>query len=141
MINMKKAATGVTAIAASFLVSAAAHALTVTKTLTPVYPGTISGTTTYSANEVLDYKFTIASPYHFTFTATGTGGNFPFPIAISAAGTFGTYTEQFGPFPVHGTVDYTLTTAVPEPGVWVMLVGGFSLVGVAARRRSRAVVA
>jgi hypothetical protein len=140
-MRIKKAVTGVTTIAAALLISSAAQALTVTKTLHPVYPGTISGTTTYSANEVVNYTFTVAAPYHFTFTATGSGGNFPFPIEIEASGTSGTYTEKFGAFPVHGSISYSLTTAVPEPGVWLMLAGGFGLVGASARRRTRAVVA
>lgn len=141
MTAIKRAATSVTALAAMVLISSAAQALTVTKTLTPIYPGTITGTTPYSTSEIVKYTFTVAAPYHFTFTATGSGGNFPFPITILASGTSGTYTEQFGPFPVHGTISYSLTTAVPEPGVWLMLAGGFGLVGAAVRRRTGAVVA
>ena len=37
--------------------------------------------------------------------------------------------------------DLDATGAVPEPGVWLMLIGGFGLVGAAARRRRTAVAA
>lgn len=38
-------------------------------------------------------------------------------------------------------LQYNALAAVPEPASWAMMVGGFSLVGVAARRRRRVVVA
>ncbi len=138
MLSLKRAL-GVSAVAATLCLASPSQA--VTKILTPVYPGTITGSVTYTTNESLFFKFTIASPYKFKFTADGSGGNFPFPIDIAATGTSGTYTEKFGPFPVHGAVDYTLTTVVPEPAVWVLMIGGFGLVGLSARRRGSAVTA
>ena len=141
MTNIKRSMLGISAVAAALCCVAPAEAATVIKTLHPVYPGTISGVFTYTANEKVDFKFTVAAPYHFSFSADSSGPGFPFPIDISASGTAGTYTEVFGPFPVSGAVDYTLTTAVPEPGVWALMVAGFGLVGVSARRRGRAVAA
>ncbi len=141
MFSPKQSLIGITAMAATLVLAAPSHAATVIKLITPTYPGTVTGTTTYSTNETLDYKFTVAAPYRFSFTASGSGGTFPFPIVISATGTAGTYTEKFGPFPVKGTVDYSLTTVVPEPGVWILMIGGFGLVGLSARRRAHVVAA
>jgi|SRR5271156_7003702 len=92
----------------------------------------------YTSNEVIDFKFTVDAPLHFDFTATGSGGTFPFPIAVGASGTSGTYTEVFGPFPVHGTVSYTLTAAVPEVSTWAMMLLGFAGLGFAGYSRGRA---
>lgn len=120
---------------------AASPSQAVVKIITPVYPGTVSGSVAYTTNESLYFKFTVNSPYKFTFTADGSGGTFPFPIDLEATGTSGTYTEKFGPFPVNGVVDYILTTVVPEPGAWMLMVAGFGLVGASARRRGRAIAA
>ena len=139
MSNLKRTVLSVSAMAAALCVASPSQA--VVKVITPVYPGTVAGSLTYSNNESLFFKFTIAAPYKFTFTADGSGGTFPFPIDIEAVGTSGTYTEKFGPFPVHGTVDYMLTTAIPEPGVWILMVAGFGLVGFATRRRAAVVAA
>ena len=81
--------------------------------------------------------FTILAPYSFSFTATGSGGTFPFPIPVSASGTSGSYTETFGPLPVHGTVSYSLTTAVPEPATWSLMLLGLAALGGALRLRAR----
>jgi hypothetical protein len=139
MMKLKHALFGVSAIAAAACAAAPAQALTYV--LTPVYPGTISGTTPYAFNETLKYIFTIASPYRFSFTATGSGGTFPFPIGFTAMGGPGSYTQTFGPFPVTGTISYSLTTTIPEPGVWTMLIVGFGLVGISTRRRHSTVAA
>jgi hypothetical protein len=111
-----------------------AQALVVT--LTPIV-GTISGSETYTTNETIDFKFTIDAPDTFVFTAIGDGGSFPFPITETASGTSGTFTEVYGPFPVHGTVDYSLTSAVPEASTWAMMLLGFAGLGFAYRRTTK----
>jgi hypothetical protein len=130
-----------TTIALALSAAAAAipsTALAKTVNLTPLFPGTITGVVSpYLAGEVVYFKFTIAPNYHFVFTDTGTGGNFPFPIASTATGGAGNYTETFGPVPVHGQVDYTLTTAIPEPASWALMFVGFGLTGAIMRRRVR----
>lgn len=40
-----------------------------------------------------------------------------------------------------GTLNFDASPSVPEPAIWVFMVGGFGLVGFAARRRSIAVAA
>lgn len=46
-----------------------------------------------------------------------------------------------GGLPPFALLDGVSVTAVPEPATWALLIAGFGLVGVAARRRSRAVAA
>lgn len=36
---------------------------------------------------------------------------------------------------IRATLNYDLTDAVPEPATWVMMIGGFGLIGAAMRRR------
>lgn len=56
--------------------------------------------------------------------------------ASSNAALYATNVGSDGPPPVIGGIG-----AVPEPAAWAMLVMGFGLVGITARRRSRAVAA
>jgi hypothetical protein len=139
-INAKTLLAGAT-IALALTVAAATPAdATKIINLTPVYPGTITGSVPYPdgvSGSVVDFKFTIAAPYHFTFTETGSGGTFLFPISITSTGQAGKYTETFGPFPVTGTLDYSLTTGVPEPATWALMMVGFGLAGASMRRRAR----
>jgi hypothetical protein len=109
--------------------------------LTPTYPGTITGSVAYPDGvmngDVIKFTFTIKPDYHFVFTDSGSGGTFPFAIGTTATGGAGSYTETYGPFPVKGTLDYTLTTAIPEPASWALMTVGFGLAGASIRRRTR----
>ena len=61
-------------------------------------------------------------PYSFKFTATGAATTINFQSAVNSA--YGAALDNV-----------SVTTAVPEPMVWSMLIGGFGMVGFAARRR------
>jgi hypothetical protein len=39
------------------------------------------------------------------------------------------------PFSFKGALTYTLTSGVPEPRLWAMMIGGFGMIGTALRRR------
>jgi hypothetical protein len=122
---------------AAALVCAAGSAGAVTINLMPVYPGTISGSVPYTPNETLKFTFTVKSPYTFTFIESGSGGTFPYPITVESTGSAGAYTETFPKVPASGVVDYSLTTAVPEPATWALMMVGFGLAGASMRRRAR----
>jgi hypothetical protein len=138
-MNAKMLVTGAAlALALSAAVAIPGVALAKVVNLTPAFPGTISGVVDpYLAGKVVKFNFTIAPKYSFVFTETGTGGDFPFPISITSSGGAGSYTETFGPVPVHGVVDYTLTTAIPEPASWALMIVGFGVTGASMRRRVR----
>ncbi len=51
--------------------------------------------------------------------------------------SFNTY-HQFG---YNGESGFSLTAGVPEPASWALMIVGFGIVGVSARRRSRATIA
>jgi PEP-CTERM motif len=65
-------------------------------------------------------------------------------LTSTAAGAF---TTVFGAPNLTGAVIGTATTnpivqnvaAVPEPGVWIMMIAGFLIVGLTLRRRGRAI--
>ena len=81
--------------------------------------------------------FSYSVPYTITISTSDTiviGGN-----SFTAGGynfTFDTLTLSNGDTSTPVTGDLTVrVTAVPEPAAWVLMIGGFTLVGVAARRR------
>ena len=88
----------------------------------------------------------------FTLNAFGTSGllgSYTFPIASGTGGFFGLTStagitsiqvSQAGGFAIIDNVSFNGGT-VPEPASWALMVAGFGLVGVAARRRSGAVAA
>jgi hypothetical protein len=119
----------------------AAHAVTVVNLGTFDSKTTVSGSIPYTSDELVDFKFTIDSPYKFQFSDSGSGGTFPFPIGSTATGGAGSYTETYGAYPVHGTLSYSLTTYVPEPAPWALLIVGVGAVGGATRRRRFATAA
>lgn len=141
MTKVRKIASVFFAGVAIMSIATSANALTVVTTIAPIYPGTVTGTTSYSADEKLIYNFTIAAPYRYSFTLIGEGGTFPFPIGFKTSGAAGTYTQQYAQLPVRGDVSYSLTTVVPEPSVWVTLLLGFGLVGGSIRRRVSSIAA
>lgn len=65
------------------------------------------------------------SNFTSTWTTTGTGA-FYFKLGSSS-------TDNEGPLVDSALV--TLTSAIPEPGTWAMMIGGFALVGASMRRR------
>jgi hypothetical protein len=138
-MNAKTLLAGTTiALALTAAATIPSAALAKTVNLTPLFPGTITGVVSpYLAGEIVDFKFTIEPNYRFVFTESGMGGNFPFPISSTSTGGAGSYTETFGPVPVHGEVEYTLTTAIPEPATWALMMVGFGLAGASMRRRAR----
>ena len=80
--------------------------------------GTFSYTATINSNHNLNYEF-----HSFDFT-TATGGSFNLIFSSDIAGAYG---------PVIG--DVTVSSAVPEPSTWAMMVIGFLGVGFIAYRR------
>lgn len=74
-----------------------------------------------------------ANVFGSTFTSTvqqNTGGN----------STSSQVTSGQGSFSIYYTYDNSTAGAVPEPATWVMMIGGFGLVGYGLRRRGASVV-
>ncbi len=90
--------------------------------------GSQSFTTAIVANP--SHGFTGWMQQTFVFTAQSSSD----VLSFLALGT----PEGLPPFSL---LDGVTATAVPEASTWVMLVAGFGLVGIAARRRNRAVAA
>ena len=61
--------------------------------------------------------------------------------AVHFGGTATGNAEFFGYTPGTPAATLSLTSAVPEPATWSLLVGGFGLIGVMARRRTATVCA
>ncbi len=70
---------------------------------------------------------TAANP---TFSFTG------FPLTLAAGDTVGFAVNYDGVYFDDSTAINVTLTAVPEPAVWGLMVAGFGLIGVAARRRT-----
>ena len=115
-------------------IAGAAQAKTVVIPLTPDLPGTITGTTALSAHEKVIYTFTIPKPYNFFF-------EFSDGIDFTTSGQAGSYQETFTNGSAASTGTYTLTTSVPEPASWAMMLVGFGALGAVVRRRKAAVAA
>jgi microcystin-dependent protein len=79
-----------------------------------------------------DGRTTFALPDFRGRTALGT--NAQFPVGTVVGQQFVTLTEAQMPEHVHALPD----TAVPEPGTWALMIGGFGLAGAALRRRRAA---
>lgn len=70
----------------------------------------------------------------FVNLSTGAMGSRTYAFAPRSFDTLGTFTS------IDGTAIVTLS-AVPESGVWLMLIAGFGLVGTALRRRRAPIIA
>lgn len=102
--------------------------------ITGVAPiGSIAGNTNLlypTSNPLLDWGdvgFTTATTFYNTFDATFAGH----PGYYVIIGNGGTYDHP---------VTFALSTAVPEPASWGLMLGGFGLVGSALRSRREAAV-
>lgn len=138
MPKFKGSALSAAAFTAALGLAAFAQATTIA--LAPTGAGTVTGSTLYTTNEALVFDLTITLPNTFKFTASGSGGTFPFRISESLSGMPGTYSLSYGPFPVEGTVDYTLSTtggAVPEPATWTLMMVGVGEAGATLRTARR----
>jgi hypothetical protein len=64
-------------------------------------------------------------------------------IVLNAAGlnAINSAIQNGGAFQLGGSLNFPGTGAVPEPATWATMLAGFGLVGVASRRRARAVAA
>jgi hypothetical protein len=138
-MNQKHAvAIGATAVLA--LLASTAHAVTTINLGTINSPEIITNTVPYTSNEIVDFKFTIDTPFVFTFTNTANLDDFP-PITETETGEAGVYTLSFGPIAETGSLTYTLSTLVPEPATWALMLVGFGGLGAAMRARRRAIAA
>ena len=97
--------------------------------LTPVLGGTITGTTELAPHEKISYTFKVPVPYHFMF-------GFSDVIDFTTSGGPGDFVETFTNGATASTGSYTLSTAVPEPATWAMLIVGLAGVGAMTRRRN-----
>jgi hypothetical protein len=78
-----------------------------------------------------------SNPALIGFTGTGTFGGMLNGQAVNATAGSIVYSSQGG-----GTTTFSaLTTALPEPGTWAMMLLGFGGIGLAMRRRRRPVLA
>lgn len=125
-------------VATALVFAGGAASAATTIAITPAVPGTVMDTTTYTANDTVDFTFTIPTGYTFQFATAGFGGTFPAPVGFSASGGSGSFTETFGPYPYHGFLAYSLTTAaIPEPAVWSLMLLGLGALGGALRLTPR----
>ncbi|MBV8971596.1 MAG: PEP-CTERM sorting domain-containing protein [Sphingomonadaceae bacterium] len=82
---------------------------------------------------------TISAPgggYSFRTGFNSTGGTF-----VAGTNTLSFVTLNSGGGPTGLNVDLSGTAAVPEAATWVLMIAGFGLVGIAARRRTATVAA
>ena len=108
------------------------------------------GTSFSSLNPVTDQVFFIGDG----LTGDGTGSTQTFFIptagkghqlvlgltdACGYSGSPSCYGDNSGSFVVNYTLNGAVAGAVPEPASWAMFIGGFGLIGAAARRRKVAV--
>ncbi|TRW15244.1 PEPxxWA-CTERM sorting domain-containing protein [Glacieibacterium frigidum] len=93
-----------------------------------------TGVTSFTRNQSFDGRNVVA--YAGFGDPIGRNGSIPPPPSFTA---FGFDTPTFGD---DGSLDVTYTgSLVPEPATWAMMIGGFGLVGAAARRRRTLVAA
>ena len=87
--------------------------------------------------------FEAFSPFAVTPIATLTSSNPSFahaayPLTFAAGDTVGFAVNYDGVYYNDSTAINVTLTAVPEPASWALMIAGFGLVGVAARRRAAA---
>lgn len=118
----------------------------------PGIGGSSSGTATYtSANRITAFSLDVGTPDDYntltfrngatvvaTYTGAGyTAGNFAFNFTDAQNVTSVDFSSSSRAF----EIDNVSVTAVPEPATWALLLVGFGMVGVAARRRASHVAA
>ncbi|WP_419814689.1 PEPxxWA-CTERM sorting domain-containing protein [Glacieibacterium sp.] len=83
------------------------------------------------------FRVTFAGPRAFDYCSTRSG-----PVGQVCAANWNIWGNATG-LVLRSTADLNgvFTSNVPEPATWALLLGGFAVVGVTARRRSRTVVA
>ena len=110
--------------------------------------GTVVDLGSFAAGTVLKFSLRVLNTGQTYFTGPGTDNPDGVPHAgvdMVAGGTTVGFEDTFG----GGDQDYNdlifsftnTRAAVPEPATWAMMLGGFGLVGAAARRRARPSVA
>lgn len=110
-----------------------------------------SGTAVYTSNSfITSFSFDWGTPDSYNaLTFTGLNGTTTPVLGTSAAGRY-TYTfsaadqiksVNFSSSNRAFEIDNVSVTAVPEPATWGLMIGGFLMVGVAARRRNGVVAA
>jgi hypothetical protein len=100
---------------------------------TPGNPGTISGGLDGLAKN-LTFNSANSGTYSFGIAPTTRFSSFLFTTRIGGDVTFGGDSGQ-------GYRLDSITGALPEPGTWAMLIGGFGMAGAALRRQRKAVAA
>lgn len=107
-------------------------------------PGTANGTVTFGS-KILGYRFSTSAMNATTALLGRDGVTYGALAPLESSNdvlSFSGRTLTYNFTSVNITGDYVrVITAVPEPTTWAMLIAGFSLVGLAARGRRRAVAA
>jgi len=99
--------------------------------------GTIDSATTeansfaVTSGETVVFEFTVDAPYVYTLTIDEPGSD----NTYSGAGTYTYY--QKTKFGEAGEFSYSLTTAVPEPMTWALMVMGVGGLGAVMRRQRK----
>ena len=106
----------------------------------PTFPGFPAGVTAGAYDQTFD--LTLASSFNPAFI-TANGGT----VASARAALFNGLATSRAYLNIHsvqfpnGEIRGQLTTAVPEPGTWAMMLGGFGFAGWMLRRRPRPIPA
>ena len=103
----------------------------------PVGSGCGSSGSAFACVEALDkgvFGVAAGNPYSFLFSVTASSAA-AFLTSADGAHVGAGYADRFGSGPSFGITSHTVTTPIPEPETYAMLLAGLGLLALAGRRR------